>query len=237
VGEFDQYRDTYETLIDDALKFSGADQRFFTQLKANLLNPLFEKLALPGRPLKALDVGCGHGLIHPLLKGPAGTEIVGVDVAADVIDWARTHRPEFTYEAYDGEHLPFQGGQFDVAFTICVMHHVPPAAWSSFVAEMRRVVRPGGMVVVIEHNPWNPVTQRIVRTCPIDENAVLLSAPNLRGLLRSAELEGIQTQFFVFTPFKNSLARSLDRILQHVPIGAQYMTTARVPAAKQEISR
>jgi SAM-dependent methyltransferase len=118
---------------------------------------------------------------------------------------------------------------FNAAYAIAVMHHVPPSDWTNFLTEMRRVVRPGGMVVVFEHNPINPLTQWIVRTCPIDENAVLLGSRKLRGLMAQSGLVDIESRYIIFTPLDGEGYRKFDRMIGWLPFGAQYYVSARVP--------
>ncbi|MCF8475811.1 MAG: class I SAM-dependent methyltransferase [Pseudolabrys sp.] len=101
-------------------------------------------------------------------------------------------------------------------------HHVPPAQWADFVCEMRRVVRPGGKVIVYEHNPFNPATQWIVNTCLIDADAVLLRSGVLKRLMRQVELGSVAREFIIFTPIDRPLFRRIDRALWWLPFGAQY---------------
>ena len=176
-----------------------------------------------------LDIGCGNGSIHPfLLQRRPQLRLRGVDVASTSIESARQANPLVNYDVYDGTKLPYRTGQFDAAYTICVMHHVPPLAWKDFMAEMRRVVRPGGVVSVIEHNPFNPLTQLLVNTCPFDRNAKLLRSSRLRKVMRDAGLKDIQRRYIQFTPFDGSLFKRLDRWMGWFPLGAQYLTSARV---------
>ena len=49
--------------------------------------------------------------------------------------------------------------------------------------ELHRVLAVGGMVIVFEHNPMNPLTVRAVNNCPFDENAVLVNARTLANRL------------------------------------------------------
>jgi ubiquinone/menaquinone biosynthesis C-methylase UbiE len=103
------------------------------------------------------------------------------------------------------------------------MHHVPPEQWPAFMKEAARVVRPGGQVIVIEHNPLNPATVWAVKRAPMDENAVLLGAGKVRGLMAQAGLRAQATRYFLFTPFSGSLFRKIDGLLGAVPLGTQYM--------------
>jgi ubiquinone/menaquinone biosynthesis C-methylase UbiE len=237
--EFDHYRDGYSSQIDKAIAFSGQTQDFYTQVKARCLLDIFAKLrpasaaASPGDkpPLKVLDVGCGQGLIHPYFP-PSETnlKLTGIDVAGTVIDEAREANPHVHYDVYDGEHLPYADHAFDAAYAIAVMHHVPPANWTSFLVEMTRVVRPGGLVAIVEHNPINPLTQWIVKSCPFDENAVLLRSGRLANLFRAAGLVEMERRFIIFTPFDSGFFRQLDASLSWLPLGAQYCMAARVPS-------
>ena len=240
--EFDHYRDGYSQQINQAIAFSGQTQDFYTEVKARCLLDVLSKLRPSksaseaasrdaGPPLEVLDVGCGQGLIHPYLHPSKGNlKLTGIDVAGTVIDEAKAANPHVQYDVYDGERLPYGGDTFDAAFAIAVMHHVPPANWASFLAEMTRVVRPGGLVAIVEHNPINPLTQWIVRSCPFDENAVLLRSGRLARLFRSAGLVELERKFIIFTPFDGAFFRQLDAGLSWLPLGAQYCMTARVPS-------
>jgi SAM-dependent methyltransferase len=179
--------------------------------------------------LDLLDVGCGNGMLHGfLLASGLPFSVTGIDVAAEFMAAAREANPQVTYDTYEGGRLPYEDASFDAVFTICVMHHVPPQDWPRFLAEMRRVVRPGGLVLVFEHNPLNPLTRRLVRNCAVDENAVLLKPALLDGLMRDAGIEAVRLEFIIFTPFASAVFRRLDRVMSPVPLGAQYVAYGRV---------
>lgn len=232
MSEFDSYRSTYNSQINSIVAFSGKDLDFFTRVKAEYLCEILDA-KLPGSaPLDVLDVGCGHGNIHGFLLGASRQlRLSGIDMAADVIADARASHPSVDYSVYDGRKLPYDDDSFDAAYAVCVMHHVPPAQWTDFLAEMRRVVRPGGLVVIFEHNPANPGTQYIVRTCPIDANAVLLGRRRLVKLASGAGLDRAHGRFILFTPFQRRLFKWLDRRLGWLPLGAQYFVIGHVPQA------
>lgn len=228
--EFDAYRTTYEEEINRAVSFSGKSHDFFLKVKAELLLEYINLLTPAGEHLEVLDVGCGHGAMHRFMLGKAKPmRLTGVDVAEQVIDMAKESNPGVRYLSYDGVKLPFADASFDAAFTVCVMHHVPPSQWLLFLAEMHRVVRRGGVVAIAEHNPLNPLTSWIVRTCPLDQNAVLVWPKKLLSLMRQAGFKEIDRRFILFTPFDVPLAAKLDRGLAWLPLGAQYVAVGRVP--------
>ena len=80
-----------------------------------------------------------------------------MDVSKNSLDIAKSKYPEFDYNVYDGHRLPFEDGSLDVTIAICVFHHVPPDQWQGLANEMLRVLRQGGISIVIEHNPYNPL--------------------------------------------------------------------------------
>src|SRR5207237_8865176 len=99
-----------------------------------------------------------------------------------------------------GAELPSASGEFDFAFAICVLHHVPPADWLGFIREMARVIRPGGAVCIIEHNPLNPLTQLSVRRCEFDRDAVLLPSWRTAGLMARAGLRAVDGRYLLGLP-------------------------------------
>jgi ubiquinone/menaquinone biosynthesis C-methylase UbiE len=223
---FDPHAASYSARIERAVVGFGQRHDFYIRNKAEILLDLLR--AEPSA--KILDVGCGVGLVHPYLVDRC--DIYGTDISTLSLKSARQDNPGVRYAAYDGANLPFGNSLFDCAFAINVMHHVPPANWSAFVAEMTRVVRPGGQVVVIEHNPFNLATQWVVRTCELDEGAVLVPPRRLRALFANSHLGEITTRYVLFTPFEGAIFRKLDDALRKVPLGAQYVVRGIVPGAR-----
>jgi ubiquinone/menaquinone biosynthesis C-methylase UbiE len=123
--------------------------------------------------------------------------------------------------------LPYDNATFDLVFTSCVLHHVPPEDWQAFIAGMRRVLRPGGIACVIEHNPWNPMTRLAVLRCPFDKEAVLLRAAKVEALLRQIGFKEIRSEHILLSPLAGRLALRIERALAAVPLGAQYACSAR----------
>ncbi len=132
--------------------------------------------------------------------------------------------------AGDGRHAPFAGGSFDLVFAVCVLHHVPPGApRHALVGEMARLARPGGLVAIWEHNPWNPLTRRVVARCPFDRDATLLPLAETRRLLRRAGLSRIESRYALFFPWRGRGWRRAERLLAQVPLGAQFVALGSKP--------
>lgn len=225
---FDAYRDTYSDAVDDAVRFSGLRADFFTRVKAEYL--LEETRAHFGdlASVQALDVGCGVGNFHPLLSPRLG-ELHGVDVSQDCLDTARKCHPDIVYRSYDGDRLPYDDASFDLAFAICVLHHVPTANWETFTRELFRVVRPGGLALIFEHNPLNPLTMRVVNRCPFDADAVLLKSRDTQRLLTTAGFADLRARFILSIPAGTRWLRRIDRLASRLPLGAQYFLAGTRP--------
>lgn len=95
---------------------------------------------------RAVDVGTGAGTLA-LALAPLVREVVGVDVVPELLDAARREAPaNVTFVEGDAMHLPLETASFDVAATRRTLHHISRP--ELVVAELARVARPGGTVVV-----------------------------------------------------------------------------------------
>jgi SAM-dependent methyltransferase len=222
---FDKYDKSFGAVVQSSIDFSGLPHSFFTAAKADALSELIATRLQGMHDPHLLDVGCGVGELHSLLRGMFG-RICGADVSAASIAQARIRNPEVQYQAYAGEILPYDDASFDLSLAICVLHHVPPPQRIGFLREMRRVVRPGGVVCVIEHNPLNPLTRLAVARCEFDRDATLLQAGRMHALMADAGLQDARSHHFLLLPSAAPLARRVERGLRHVPLGAQYIASA-----------
>jgi SAM-dependent methyltransferase len=224
--EFDRFRDSYESELDRVVGWAGQDADVYSRAKAEVLLDLTRRHAGQPDELTFLDVGCGIGSIDGHLAGRVGA-VEGLDVSDAMIERARAANPWVTYRTYDGGRMPFADRSVDVAFAVCVVHHLPPPARPRFFSEMTRVTRDGGIVVIAEHNPYNPITRAIVNRCAFDANAVLLGQRATRRHLAAAGLMPIETRNILFVPWRNRLVEGAERTLRRLPLGAQYATVAR----------
>jgi SAM-dependent methyltransferase len=223
---FDRYRDSYNRDVERAISFLRQEHSFFTEAKARILLDLAARQLGPVRELSALDVGCGIGLTDSYLAGEFG-RLEAVDVSEAVLDRAVAANPGVTYQLYDGQRLPYADGSLDLAFAIGVMHHVPAVNWATFAGEMTRVIRSGGLVVIFEHNPLNPLTRLAVSRCAFDEDVALLTRQRTNRLLTAAGLVNDESRFILFFPWRSRWLSRLEKHLGTVPLGAQYYAAGR----------
>jgi SAM-dependent methyltransferase len=226
VAEFDAYADSYRDAVSRSISFGGQEVDFFARRKADHLLELSSRLVGNPTDLSILDVGCGIGTTDTFLT-PRFGDVHGIDVAAAAIEYAAADNPDAHFQTYSGGTLPIESASMDVAFAACVLHHVPSAGHAAFALEMRRVTRPGGLVVVFEHNPANPLTRLAVSRCEFDDGAELLSRRKTAALLRQSDLAGIESAYIVFFPSDRRPLPAIERWIRRVPLGAQYYVAGR----------
>ena len=113
-------------------------------------------LARVGRGESVLDVGCGTGTLAIAAKrrvGDAG-RVDGVDASPEMIERAqkkskRAHSGA-VFRVAGAESLPFETSSFDVVLSTVMLHHLRRDVRAQAVQEMRRVVKPGGRILIVD---------------------------------------------------------------------------------------
>ena len=112
---------------------------------------------------RVLDLGCGTGVltraIGDKLDAKKGGVSIGIDAAAKMITVARKKREAETcrFEVAAAEKLPFEDGSFDAVVSSMFFHHLPLDLKKKSLGEARRVLKPGGKLVVADmHTPLSP---------------------------------------------------------------------------------
>lgn len=124
--------------------------------------------AVPG---PALDLGCGTGVFAEKIAA-AGWRVVATDPFRGMLQQLHARSPRMAAVQASGEALPFADGQFALTYCIAVMHHIAdPDAVRRTLLEMARVTKPGGHVLVWDHNPRNPYWPLLMKRVPQDTGA------------------------------------------------------------------
>jgi SAM-dependent methyltransferase len=224
---FDEHATDYRDAVQDSIAFCGPDLSYFTRRKVDVLVDLLARHVGPPSGLKVLDAGCGVGVTDEVLVGEVG-ELHGLDSAELAVAAAIERNPKVSYSTTDGHEFGHPDGVFDATFAICVAHHVEPgSARAGFYRELARVTRPGGLVVVFEHNPLNPLTRLAVSRCEFDEGVVLIGRRALRRDLEAAGLDVVESRHVIFTPLQAAWAQRAERLVGWLPLGAQHVVAAR----------
>jgi SAM-dependent methyltransferase len=212
--KFDGVAANYDALQEPSIAASGETKEYFARYKLACLT----RLGI-GSDEPILDWGCGIGNV----LGPLAAEyreVHGYDPSPMSLEVARERAGSAVLHARP-EDVP--SDYFGAAVLSGVLHHVPDAEHRALVETVRSKLRPGGRVVVFEHNPLNPMTRRAVRDCAFDDDAVLLWPWQARRVLRSAGLRDVRLDFIVFFPRQLAPLRPLEPHLSWLPLGAQVM--------------
>jgi SAM-dependent methyltransferase len=228
-AEFDQFAETYDDDLNQALAASGESKEFFARGRVKFLGRCLAQLNQPAHSV--IDYGCGIGDTTPLLRSLLGcNELAGLDVSERSLERARHDHGVagvrfLSFEQYVPE------GSAEVVYCNGVFHHIPVSERPAAVDYIHRSLRPGGCFALWENNPWNPGTQYVMHRCCFDRDAVKISPPRAARMLRNAGFEILRTDYLFFFPRLLRALRSLEPALSRIPLGGQYQVLARKPSA------
>lgn len=152
------------------------------QVDPDLWNEHFARYAFASRisrRRRVLDIGCGTGYGSAELAR-AAISVTAADLSADAVSYGRTHYPGVQFLQASAANLPLRDGSFDLVVAFEVIEHL--ADWNLLLHEMRRLLAPGGQVI--------------------------LSTPNKSYYAESRKLTGpnpFHTHEFTFAEFRDAL--------------------------------
>lgn len=228
-AEFDKFADEYHAQHLASISASGEGPEFFARYKVQDLAWEQSTRARPTTaPLAIVDFGAGVGGSVPHLKAQfPRSSLTCVDVSKRSLELAASRFPgQADFRVFDGRELPLETASCDIVFAACVFHHIPHDAHVGLLSEWRRVLRPGGIAMVYEHNPHNFMTRRVVNSCAFDANAHLITAGQMVERFSRAGLADAGVRYRVFFPHALRALRRWERRLAAVPLGAQYYVVA-----------
>jgi SAM-dependent methyltransferase len=218
---FDRYHDRYDEEMACALRGMPGKHASFIRAKALILEALSLRFRGGTGKMRLLDVGCGTGLVEQALSIPEA-EITGLDVSEPLLEKARRNVPGCRFLAFDGRRIDNENNSYHIVFAINTFHHVPVGQRLGLLGEMWRVLLPGGVLALFEHNPWHPVTRFVVSRCGFDRHAELLCRSDALSLLRNTGLHHLEASYIIFIPWGTGVNRLLERFLGWLPLGVQY---------------
>ena len=121
------------------------------------------EVAAPEPGETVLDVGCGTGAVALAIAETGVRDVTGIDPSPSMIDLARRKATktgsDATFQVGVIEDLPFDAASFDLVTSSLMLHHLPADLKRAGLAEVRRVLKPGGRFVVMDfahesHSRW-----------------------------------------------------------------------------------
>ena len=190
-------------MANDNLFTDGAAYERLMGRWSRLVGEVFlDWIAVP-KKLRWIDVGCGTGAFtEELIKHSSPAAVMAVDPSAEQLAFAR-ERPALAtaeFRVGDAQDLAFEDNSFDIAVMALVVHFVPEP--SRAIAEMARVVRPGGWVTTyvwdysLGGSPTAPIAAAVKSLgfdSPAPPSPQATSLPALKEMWGSAGLVEIET--------------------------------------------
>jgi ubiquinone/menaquinone biosynthesis C-methylase UbiE len=227
-AEFDLIANEYQERHSKNIRISGESPDFFARYK--VLDAAFACAQASAAPRVILDFGCGIGNSVPhFAEAFPAARLISADVSARSLDIARSRFPEATgaWIEIGARSLPLADRSVDLCFAACVFHHIEHAEHRFWLSELLRVTRSGGLLMLYEHNPLNPLTRRAVNTCEFDRNARLIHSERLHAAVTESGWQSARVTYRMFFPRQLRVLRRFERLLARVPLGAQYHVVAR----------
>jgi SAM-dependent methyltransferase len=171
---------------------------------SQLAGDVFLDWLMPSAGLRWVDVGCGSGAFTELLaKRCAPAETQAIDPSEDQLAFGRARMAtrQAVFRQANAMALPFEDGHFDAAVMALVIFFVPDPAKG--VAEMARVVRPGGLVAAYAWDvtsgglPFEPIRSELGSMgvqLPLPPNANVSRRAALHALWTGAGLQSVETR-------------------------------------------
>ncbi|MFO0985414.1 MAG: class I SAM-dependent methyltransferase [Planctomycetota bacterium] len=147
---------------------------------------------------KLLDLACGPGAFARMF--PAGTYF-GIDINDQYIRYARAKHPG-TFETMDARQLRFANASFDAALVFGLLHHLSDADAAQVIAELHRVMKPGGCVLIMEDIPTRSRLNVVGRLIHGIENGHHIRPPE--------QYRALLARHFTFTDEKTFLSGVCD---------------------------
>jgi ubiquinone/menaquinone biosynthesis C-methylase UbiE len=138
----DQYSDATK------LRIRQETHRLYTEPRVSFLDWVTERMEIRSG-MTVVDVGCGRGIYHPLFR-KRGARVIGIDRSIGML---KESREDCLAAAGDAQALPLSDAMCDRVACNHVLYHVPDQVLA--MRELRRIVRPGGRVVIATNGARN----------------------------------------------------------------------------------
>jgi ubiquinone/menaquinone biosynthesis C-methylase UbiE len=210
--DFDEYASNYDQILEDQLGNFG-DIAYYSEYKVRVMAKHIHS------PKTVMEFGCGMGRNIPYFtEAYPEAEVIGYDISESSLELARKSNPKIEFTA----ELESKENAFDCVFISNVYHHIHPDLRDTATAGLFRSLKPGGQLIIFEHNPYNPITRHMVNTCEFDEDAILLKKSETKKLFEKHGFKQSKGAYTLFFPSALKALSFMEPAMGFIPMGAQY---------------
>lgn len=212
--DFNNYSKNYNELLQTQHKKFG-DIAYYSEYKVNII----KSLRNTNKELKILEFGCGIGRNLPYLKDSfSNSSIYAYDISEDSLALAKKENPYVNFVSNLENYENF----FDIILIAGVYHHIEPSQRDSVTKQLYKILNKNGFIIIFEHNPYNPITMKIVNTCEFDKDAVVIKKNELCNLFLKHKFTCQKSDYTLFFPPKLKKLNFLEKYFKWCPLGGQY---------------
>lgn len=210
---FDDYANNYDQTLQEQHKLFG-DISYYSEYKVRLLTKFFDG----NKMMNILEYGCGIGRnLEYFRKYFPNSFLYATDISKESLSVARKRYAYVNF--FELEDICKFYNFFDLIFIAGVYHHILPEDRIQVTSNIYNLCRPNGYVVVFEHNPFNPITRKMVRECEFDTDAVLLSKTELIELFEKNRFFVVKSGYTLFVPPRLKRISFIENYLSWLPLG------------------
>ena len=180
-ASYDNVADAYHELVKDRMAGNPMERAMLTAFAE-----------LTGDPIA--DLGCGAGRTTAYLK-TAGCAVTGIDLSPKMVDLARRNNPGIPFEVGSMTELRFRDDELGGVLAWYSTFHIPQPELPALFAEFKRVLRPGGRVLIGTHTGQDEVLRpekayghAVSYTAYLYRPELIIGALELAGLTITAQL-------------------------------------------------
>ncbi|MBU0707409.1 methyltransferase domain-containing protein [Patescibacteria group bacterium] len=185
----------------------------------------FVKYVEPG--MKILDVGCGNGRLTKIF-GNVKVDYTGLDASSRMVEQANKLSPEYDFQVGDILSLPFTNQEFDIVFSILMLHQIPTNELrEKAVGQIHRVLKPGGRLILTVWNLWRQKYRAKLRMTNL-KKFFGLTKLDKNDILIPWRDSGVEQYYHAFTQeeLRDLLANTGFQI-ENIFLGKEYKTDSK----------
>ena len=210
---FDDFASNYESYISDSFGKLDSNVRYYHSAKG-----IIAKRELNCNPNKILDFGCGIGsMLKFLKKNFSDSKFYAYDDSSKSLEYVK-----LKYKDVICINNLNTDEKFDLIFLSNVIHHVKSSERDDLFKKIHSLLNPEGKLFIFEHNPYNPLTLKLVANCEFDADAELIKKKDLIKICKRNNLKIFKSGYIHFFPSKLGFLFKIENYLKWLFLGAQY---------------